>query len=178
VSVCTWHGGEPLPCSHCQRTLDEARADAKARGLVLEEDHGAVVLENAELHKEVKRLRADLLLFSAPEQRIKDFQVLLGNALDREEQMTSMLREAKLALEIALPGMVHTYSGHDYEDGKLVEFVDGCGKCRAMKVLSNLSKRSVSVPICGAPSDTGIQCTRPKGHPTDEHGNDNCAWDR
>lgn len=40
------------------------------------------------------------------------------------------------------------------------------------------NKRSVSGLTCGAASDTGIQCTRPKGHPTDEHGNDNCAWDR
>lgn len=64
------------------------------------------------------------------------------------------LGQAKLALEIALPKMVHTFSGHVYADGKPVEFVDGCGKCRAMKVLAPTEKRNdvgtTICPWCGA----------------------------
>lgn len=63
-------------------------------------------------------------------------------ALVREmDEIKLQLGEAKFALEIALPGMVHTFSGHVYEDGKPVQFVDGCAKCRAMKVLGETEKR-------------------------------------
>lgn len=51
------------------------------------------------------------------------------------------LNEAHTALEIASPSMTHTFSGHVYEDGKPVEWVDGCGKCRVMKILSKTEKR-------------------------------------
>jgi len=63
------------------------------------------------------------------------------------EVCNDKLTELRTALEIALPEMVHTFSGHVYEDGKLVEFVDGCGKCRALKALSNPMNRKNEQPI-------------------------------
>lgn len=47
------------------------------------------------------------------------------------------LSEARLALEIAKPSTIHVYSGHVYgPDEKLVEFVDGCARCRIEKILT------------------------------------------
>lgn len=46
------------------------------------------------------------------------------------------LNEARLALEIAKPSTIHVLSGHVYgPDDKLVEFVDGCARCRIEKLL-------------------------------------------
>lgn len=44
--------------------------------------------------------------------------------------------------------------------------------------IDDYEKGQPKEPICGEPDATGVQCTRPKGHPTDEHGNDSCAWYR
>lgn len=66
----------------------------------------------------------------------------LAGLLDAEkDKLDVQLGEARTALEIASPSMVHTFSGHVYEDGNPVEWVDGCGKCRVMKILSKTEKR-------------------------------------
>lgn len=65
---------------------------------------------------------------------------LLGKS-KRIKELELQLSEARLALEIAHQGMVHTFSGHTYKDGKPVEFVDGCCKCRVEKCLAASDKR-------------------------------------
>jgi hypothetical protein len=46
--------------------------------------------------------------------------------------------EMRLALRIAKPSTIHVYSGHVYStDGELVEFVDGCARCRIEKILES-----------------------------------------
>lgn len=88
-----------------------------------------------------KELQAENTKLLAGVERLNENRVAISDRLEKalEERDAALLQlgEAKLALEIALPGMVHTFSGHEYVDGKPVEFVDGCGKCRAMKVLSH-----------------------------------------
>jgi len=62
------------------------------------------------------------------------------------DKLKLQVGEMRIALEIASPSMAHTFSGHVYEDGKPVEWVDGCGKCRVMKILSTTEKRKC--PVC------------------------------
>lgn len=63
------------------------------------------------------------------------------------------LNEAHTALEIASPSMTHTFSGHVYEDGKPIEWVDDCGKCRVMKILSKTEKRKCACAPGFPPSE-------------------------
>jgi hypothetical protein len=62
--------------------------------------------------------------------------------LERCRILELQLSEARVALEIASPSMVHTFSGHVYEDGKPVEWVEGCAKCRIMKILGAAEKKA------------------------------------
>lgn len=63
----------------------------------------------------------------------------------REQDL--QVRELRRALEIALPGMVHTFSGHTYGDGNPTEYVEGCSKCRAMKALTTKVRWKVEVGV-------------------------------
>jgi hypothetical protein len=54
--------------------------------------------------------------------------------------------EMRIALEIALPSMAHTYSGH--EDPSV--WVEGCGKCRVARLLTNPIKRNGACQNCGS----------------------------
>lgn len=65
--------------------------------------------------------------------------------------------DLKLALEIALPGTIHVLSGHVYgADDKLVEFVDGCARCRIEKLLTPDLKRKHEV--CKGCGDVHCTC--------------------
>lgn len=79
--------------------------------------------------KEVKRLRADVLLFAAPEQRIKDFQVLLNASTDREEELTKKLK-AIVALGMLNPlnSDVFAFQAHSQ---KVYEIANSTEKCEA-----------------------------------------------
>lgn len=60
--------------------------------------------------------------------------------------------EMRTALEIALPSMAHTYSGH--EDPSV--WVDGCGKCRVASLLTNPLKRKCE--WCGGTDSHASMC--------------------
>lgn len=63
-------------------------------------------------------------------------------ANDELERMKLQVSEMRLALEIAKPSTIHVYSGHVYgADDKLVEFVDGCARCRIEKILAEGSEK-------------------------------------
>lgn len=75
--------------------------------------------------------------------------------------------EMRKALEIAKPSTIHVLSGHVYgADDKLVEFVDGCARCRIEKILSEGAVKLNEVRPVEA--DCTCRCRAPETCPT--HG--------
>lgn len=72
-------------------------------------------IRNVELQKEARRLRSDLLVFSGPEQRIKDFQLLLNNSIDREEKLELQVEELKKQKDSCVPLDVTLYGYKKFE---------------------------------------------------------------
>ena len=72
-----------------------------------------------------------------------DIGVCQGCLTDAEAEVTKLklqIEEIKVALRVALPSTMHVLTGHVYgpaPDNKLVEFVDGCARCRIESILQS-----------------------------------------
>lgn len=75
--------------------------------------------------------------------KLKEKQEKYSDLLQSHHSLCGKIAEMRDALEIAKPSMIHVVSGHVYgPDGKLVEFVDGCGRCRIENLLNDGVKRT------------------------------------
>ena len=81
------------------------------------------------------KLQADL---AAANHQNQEQQKKYSDLLQSHYSLCCKIEEQREALEIALPSMAHTFSGHD--DPSV--WVDGCGKCRVARLLTNPSKRN------------------------------------
>lgn len=74
--------------------------------------------------------------------QLKEKQEKYSDLLQSHHSLCGKIAELRDALEIAKPSTIHVVSGHVYgPDGKLVEFVDGCARCRIENLLNDGVKR-------------------------------------
>lgn len=74
--------------------------------------------------------------------QLQEKQEKYSDLLQSHHSLCGKIAEMREALEIAKPSTIHVVAGHVYgPDGKLVEFVDGCARCRIEKLLDDGVKR-------------------------------------